>query len=424
MKRVIQSTLYLIICYVMTTSSLFAQEADEYKVAIFLYDGVELLDFSGPGEVFGVTSGFDVYTISTDGEEILSQGFVTVKPEYSIQTAPAPDIIVFPGGGTGPTSQNPEVLNWIRTLANDGTMTMSVCTGANILAKAGLLDGLNVTTWYGFTGRLQEMLPNSIVHEDTRFVDSGNIITTAGVSAGIDGALHMVSRIKGLDEAKATAQYMEYDKWVPEDGMIDYKNAYIEKIKTQGLDQALQSYPVDLDTGRPDFYEGEMKNLAMELTEIGRTYDAISVLELNVKAYPNSIGSYKMLSGLYEETGRFAPPTQEEFINMLVTEGKVQDSIELYKKVRNEYPGWKITSEGYLNWAGYQYLQKGVTDHAIEILKLNVETYPKSANVYDSLGEAYLKRGEREMARQNYQKALSINPNLETAKNALAGLTQ
>lgn len=404
--------------YLMIPALMLAQSQTDYKVAIFLYDGVELLDFSGPGEVFGVTSGFSTYTVSVDGAEILSQGFVTVKPEYSIKNAPKPDILVLPGGGTRAVAQNQEVLDWIRQISTEGGINMSVCTGARILASAGLLDGLNVTTWYGFTQRLQDMLPNSTVLEDTRFVDSGNIITTAGVSAGIDGALHMVSRIKGLDEAKSTALYMEYDKWVPEDGKIDYKNEFIEKIKTNGLDQSLKNYPIDFKTGRPQFFEGEMKNLAMDFEEQGRTKEAISILDITVKAYPHSISSYGMLSDLYKKEGKFAPPKQNEFIETL-TNGKIQEAIALYQRVQREYPGWKIFSEGYLDWAGDQYLQKEEFDKAIRIFILNVDAYPESAQVYESLGKAYRQKGNLEQARKYFEKALSVDPNLRHVQEVL-----
>src|SRR6476469_1027694 len=126
-----------------------AQQKQNYNVAIFLYNNVELLDFAGPGEVFASTRGFHVYTVSADGKEILSQGFVTVKPEFSIDNAPSPDIIVFPGGNTSAVQKDKKVLDWVKKSVADGNTAMSVCSGASILAKAGLLEGLNVTTHHG-----------------------------------------------------------------------------------------------------------------------------------------------------------------------------------------------------------------------------------------------------------------------------------
>jgi transcriptional regulator GlxA family with amidase domain len=196
------------------------KESSMKKVAIFLYDGVELLDFSGPGEVFAASTNFKVYTVSVDGKEIVSQGFLHVKPDYSLEEAPRPDILILPGGGTGPSQNNVHVINWIKSNVSDNQVALSVCTGAFLLAKAGLLDGKTATTWYGAIDRFRQAAPKTKVLENIRFVDNGNIITTAGVSAGIDGALHLVERIHGPAEAKRVAQYMEYDKWVPENGVV------------------------------------------------------------------------------------------------------------------------------------------------------------------------------------------------------------
>jgi transcriptional regulator GlxA family with amidase domain len=199
-----------------------AQTETPKKVAIFLYTGVEILDFAGPSEVFAA-SGFETFTMSADGKDILSQGFITVKPQYSLENAPTPDIVIFPGGGAGAPSKDPRILDWIRHLNEQNAILMSVCTGAQILAKAGLLNNKNVTTWHGFIKGLQVMLPTSVVLSNTRFVDNGNIITTAGVSAGIDGALYLVSRLNGMEAAKRTAYYMEYEKWDPKAGRVEIK---------------------------------------------------------------------------------------------------------------------------------------------------------------------------------------------------------
>ena len=200
------------------------------KVAIFLYDGVEILDFSGPAEVFAVSSyrdkdgkyikAFKVYTVAHTKETITSQGFLKVIPDYSIADAPIPDIIVLPGGATGKSRKTPEVINWIKAMSENTKIMMSVCTGAFLLGDAGLLDNKSATTWYGAVERLSEAFPKVKVLEHTRYVDNGNIVTTAGVSAGIDGALHIVGRLLSKETAKSTAEYMEYDKWVPKEGIV------------------------------------------------------------------------------------------------------------------------------------------------------------------------------------------------------------
>ncbi len=190
------------------------------KVAILVWDGVELLDFAGPAEVFAAARAFDapafqVYLVSPSKGQVTSQGFVTLQPNHTIDDCPRPDVLVVPGGGTNRLLSDKKALEWIRTTANNTDVTMSVCTGAFALAECGLLDGLEATTWYGAVDGLRSAAPKTRVHAGRRIVDNGDIITTAGVSAGIDGALLVVSRLIGADVARNTARYMEY-AWLPE----------------------------------------------------------------------------------------------------------------------------------------------------------------------------------------------------------------
>ncbi len=194
------------------------------NVAIFIHDGVEILDFTGPGEVFAASrppkGGFNVFTVAASKKPIVSQGFIKIVPEYSIADCPKPDIIVLPGGNTGPTAKNPEVIAWVQSHAPELDVALSVCTGAFILQRTGLLDGKKATTWHGAIASFKEQATKTEVLEDTRWVDNGKVLTTAGVSAGIDGALRVVEKLFGRETAEATARYMEYDKWDPEDGVI------------------------------------------------------------------------------------------------------------------------------------------------------------------------------------------------------------
>jgi len=197
-----------------------ARKSGKRNVAVLLYEGVELLDFGGPGEVFAATEGFNVYTVAATADPIVSQGFVRITPEYTLDDSPRPDILILPGGATGGPLRNEKVIEWIRAVADDLEVALSVCTGAYLLAKAGLLDGLKATTWHGAIDNFREFAPHTMVLENTRWVDNGKVVTTAGVSAGIDGALHVVARLKGEKVAASTARYMEYDKWVPEQGTV------------------------------------------------------------------------------------------------------------------------------------------------------------------------------------------------------------
>jgi len=225
LKKITRNLLPLFILTGVVNASNAQADKTPKKVAIFLYEGAEILDLAGPSEVFAA-SGYDTYTMSADGKDILSQGFITIKPQYSLETAPIPDIVVFPGGGATAPAKDPRVMAWVKKLHDRGSLLMSVCTGAQVLARAGFLDNKNVTTWHGYIKDLQALIPTSVVLGNTRFVDNGNIITTAGVSAGIDGALYLVSRLDGMEAAKKTAYYMEYDKWDPKAGRVDVKPTF------------------------------------------------------------------------------------------------------------------------------------------------------------------------------------------------------
>jgi transcriptional regulator GlxA family with amidase domain len=192
------------------------------NVAIVLYEGVELLDFAGPAEVFAAARGdsrgkpaFRVYTVAVSTAPLSSQGFLKITPDYAWADAPAPEVIVVPGGNTTVLLEDPKFLEWIGKAVPKAEVSMSVCTGAFALQKAGLLDGAQATTWYGAVENLRKIATKTTVTEGRRFVDNGSVITTAGVSAGIDGALHVVARLLGRQVADRTAQYMEYH-WTPE----------------------------------------------------------------------------------------------------------------------------------------------------------------------------------------------------------------
>ncbi|GAA0534351.1 DJ-1/PfpI family protein [Chitinophaga japonensis] len=191
---------------------------DRLKIAFYLQDGVEVLDFAGPMEVFDY-AGFDIFTVSKTRGPVTSQGVLKIMPDYTLDNAPAADILAFFGGNAGAASNDPAVINWVKRQANIRHY-FSVCTGAFILGKAALLDSLTVTTFHKSIASLQEAVPTAKVLSGVRFVDNGKVITTAGISAGIDGALHLVAKIRGKAVAEKVAAYMEYDKWAPDAGLV------------------------------------------------------------------------------------------------------------------------------------------------------------------------------------------------------------
>ena len=183
------------------------------SVAVLLFDGAEVIDYSGPWEVFG-EAGFKVYGVAEKREPIHATFGQKIMPDYTFADSPPADILLVPGGGVSQALENPQLIKWVQTNAQASTHVMSVCTGAFILSKAGLLDGLSATTIQHAIDKLQKVSPKTRVVHDQRYVDNGKIITTAGLSSGIDGAFHLVAKINGEGEAQAIALNMEY-RWDP-----------------------------------------------------------------------------------------------------------------------------------------------------------------------------------------------------------------
>lgn len=187
------------------------------NVAILLFEDVEVLDFAGPFEVFAVTdelrgaNTYRVFTVAGTLSPVRARHGLSVLPDFTCGSCPAPDLLVIPGGfGTRALLRDDAMVDWIRERSRLAELTMSVCTGSLLLAKAGLLDSLRATTHHEVLGLLRELAPRTTVLADARFVDNGRILTAAGISAGIDCALHVVERQLGVAAAAATARYMEY----------------------------------------------------------------------------------------------------------------------------------------------------------------------------------------------------------------------
>ena len=186
-------------------------------VAILLFDEIEVLDFAGPFEVFAVTNelrdneAFNVITVAENPGTVRARNGLLVEPHCTLADCPQPDILVVPGGaGSRIAAERPAVVGWVKTCAGAAEIVFSVCTGTRILAAAGLLDGLRVTTHHQNLVELAAAVPTAIVDPSQRFHDTGHIVTSAGISAGIDASLHLVGRLLGPDAIPVTARYMEY----------------------------------------------------------------------------------------------------------------------------------------------------------------------------------------------------------------------
>lgn len=196
------------------------------NIAIFVFDDVEVLDFAGPFEVFSITgrrdgsNPFNVYLVAENPGAIAARNHFSVNPTFSFANCPDPDILLLPGGGgytpdgkpfgTRREMDNPAVLEWVQHQATQVELLLSVCTGALILAKAGLLEGRKATTHHGAIDSLRTLAPHTEVTHD-RIVDNGDLILSGGISAGIDMSLYVVAKLLGREVAIETATYMEYD---------------------------------------------------------------------------------------------------------------------------------------------------------------------------------------------------------------------
>ncbi len=185
---------------------------------MLLFEGVEELDFAGPWEVLAAWSkewpddGIDVFTIAEHAGAIRCAKGLTVIAQHARADAPPFELLIFPGGrGTRPLLADAAMLAWVRAQAERGATIASVCTGALVLAKAGLLDGRPATTHHSTLELLASLGKDIEVRKDDRFVDDGALLTAAGVSAGIDLALHLVARMHSVERAKEVRRYIQYD---------------------------------------------------------------------------------------------------------------------------------------------------------------------------------------------------------------------
>ncbi len=192
------------------------------QVGILIFPDVEVLDFCGPFEVFSVTrldestrresvSPFEVVLAAETKEPVKATGGLRVLPDFDLASCPPLDILVVPGGwGTRKGLLNDRLVGWIAERAKQVDTLASVCTGSLLLGKAGLLDGKRATTHWWALGLLRDTFPRIAVVDDEHVVEDGRILTSAGISAGIDMALKVVQRYHGKAVARATAKYMEY----------------------------------------------------------------------------------------------------------------------------------------------------------------------------------------------------------------------
>jgi putative intracellular protease/amidase/YHS domain-containing protein len=209
------------------TTSLKPPDKGQIPVAFLISDGAVVIDFCGPWEVFHdvMIPGreempFHLYTVAETKKPIRTAGGMQIIPNHTIQDAPPPKVIVIPAQ----SAPSPAVLDWIRKSSKTTDVTMSVCTGAFVLAKTGLLNGKSATTYHGAFGHFATQFPDIQLKRGARFVENGNLATAGGLSSGIDLALRVVERYFGREIARNTAYDMEYqgEGWMNPDSNQTY----------------------------------------------------------------------------------------------------------------------------------------------------------------------------------------------------------
>jgi transcriptional regulator GlxA family with amidase domain len=194
-----------------------------FAVGIYLFDEMEVLDFAGPFEVFSTAARvksrlqpdapklFEVFTLADNQRVVTARGGLKVLPEYTVTQHPAIDVLIIPGGVVKTELQRQDIITWIKQSAEKTIITASVCTGAFLLARAGLLHNQAATTHWEDIAEFKSMFPDIQVKSETRWVDTGKVVSSAGISAGIDMSLHLVERLESLELAIKTARKMEFD---------------------------------------------------------------------------------------------------------------------------------------------------------------------------------------------------------------------
>ena len=233
------------------------------STAILVFDGVQIIDYTGTFEALGQRGPTDL--VAETGDALATNMGMQVVPNYSFGHEPKPDVLVIPGGGSsgepgrrkygvGSQLDNDAVIDWIRSTAAESTHVLSVCNGAFLANRAGLLNGLTATTTAGYIDYLATVAPETKVVRDQRVVDNGKVVITGGLSAGIDGALRIIEKLEGFGVAVQTALQMEYD-WRPQDGWA--RAALADLRVPQGLYAAfhdeealLLEFEADVDRSR------------------------------------------------------------------------------------------------------------------------------------------------------------------------------
>ena len=309
-----------------------AAAADETKsrvVAILVWDGAELIEFTGPAQIFHFTPGFQCVTVGPSRKAIRSY-FVSIIPQYTYEDCPQPDVVVVPAGVHMIKSE--ALAAWLRRVVPKAEAVFSVCNGSLILANTGVLDGQLATAPHGNLDDLMILGKDIRACANERFVESGKFVTANSYFAGVDAALHVVSKLCGPDVARRTAARCLYD-WQPQrfaDELAKPKRVepsrrkiVFDVIVKDGVDAGLKRYrelvltassrPTELGAPAQPSDENSFRFMAWNLQNAGRTKEAVKLCEFSAAAFPESAMARACLGQAYGADGRSQDAMSELF---------------------------------------------------------------------------------------------------------------
>ena len=384
--------------------SLPAQMPEPKNILFFLYNGVEILDFSGPMEVLAA-AGYKVYTVA-DKDTIVSRGILKVLPDYNFKKTsdyPKPDIVVVFGGSAHMQWGNESHQQFLRNVTANSVLDFSVCDGAFYFGGIGLLDGKTSTTYHWLVSELQKRFPKTTVLPGVRYVDNGDLITTAGVSAGIDGAFYLVSKLKGEAYADFVAKRIEYEHWKPGSGKI-VESDILLKIKQEGfvaIAKGGQEIPL---------HRGEIANLGRWFMAEKRFVEASACFEFLIKKYQANHLDYSDLAAAMKEQGKPAPPTKEAFLSLIDEQGgKAAQAV--FEQTKKQYPDWQFLDPDALLFVGYyKYQNVGKFDEALAIFELNYAMFPDYHYSLAYQAEVYVLKKDKANALRLFRQVQKLMP--------------
>lgn len=213
--------LYILIALIFVSS---AQAQYKTKnVAIFVYEGVDILDIGAPGEILSnvmvnddnqfISKAFNVFLVSLDNKKCIGKDFITLQPNYTIYDCPRPDVVIIPGGKIEPLLNSFKFMKWIKYAGTSCEVIMSIGSGTYALASAGLLEGKKATVWEDQFEVFKKGFPEIELIRQVKFTDCNGIITTVGSANSIDASLHIVLKLIGIEAANSAAKYINYQPW-------------------------------------------------------------------------------------------------------------------------------------------------------------------------------------------------------------------